>query len=388
MLERRADLDAIDAAFRRSPVVAVLGPRQIGKTTLAREFSKRVRGPVARFDLEDPRDLSRLDDPMVALERLRGLIVLDEIQRLPELFPVLRVLVDRPGDPARFLILGSAGPALLRQSSETLAGRIVFRELGGLNSANTGLDALWRLWLRGGFPRSLLARNDRESFEWRRDFTRTFLERDLPQLGVRRPAPALRRFWTMTAHLHGQVWSHAELARAFGTTPSTVKGYRDLLEAALMIRVLPPWSANLGKRQVKSPKVYLRDSGLLHYLLDIRTSDDLDGHPRIGASFEGLAIGELIAHLGAQPEECFFWKAHTGAEVDLLIVRGRERSAFEIKRSSAPRTTRSMHTAIDDLALERLDVIHAGRETYPLREKIRAVSVHRIRQDVPGGGRA
>ena len=388
MLERRADLDAIDAAFRRSPVVAVLGPRQIGKTTLAREFSKRVRGPVARFDLEDPRDLSRLDDPMAALERLRGLIVLDEIQRLPELFPVLRVLVDRPGDPARFLILGSAGPALLRQSSETLAGRIVFRELGGLNSANTGLDALWRLWLRGGFPRSLLARNDRESFEWRRDFTRTFLERDLPQLGVRRPAPALRRFWTMTAHLHGQVWSHAELARAFGTTPSTVKGYRDLLEAALMIRVLPPWSANLGKRQVKSPKVYLRDSGLLHYLLDIRTSDDLDGHPRIGASFEGLAIGELIAHLGAQPEECFFWKAHTGAEVDLLIVRGRERSAFEIKRSSAPRTTRSMHTAIDDLALERLDVIHAGRETYPLREKIRAVSVHRIRQDVPGGGRA
>lgn len=388
MLERRADLDAIDAAFRRSPVVAILGPRQIGKTTLAREFSKRVRGPVARFDLEDPRDLSRLDDPMVALERLRGLIVLDEIQRLPELFPVLRVLVDRPGDAARFLILGSAGPALLRQSSETLAGRIVFRELGGLNSANTGLDALWRLWLRGGFPRSLLARNDRESFEWRRDFTRTFLERDLPQLGVRRPAPALRRFWTMTAHLHGQVWSHAELARAFGTTPSTVKGYRDLLEAALMIRVLPPWSANLGKRQVKSPKVYLRDSGLLHYLLDIRTSDDLDGHPRIGASFEGLAIGELIAHLGAQPEECFFWKAHTGAEVDLLIVRGRERSAFEIKRSSAPRTTRSMHTAIDDLALERLDVIHAGRETYPLREKIRAVSVHRIRQDVPGGGRA
>lgn len=388
MLERRADLDAIDAAFRRSPVVAILGPRQIGKTTLAREFSKRVRGPVARFDLEDPRDLSRLDDPMAALERLRGLIVLDEIQRLPELFPVLRVLVDRPGDPARFLILGSAGPALLRQSSETLAGRIVFRELGGLNSANTGLDALWRLWLRGGFPRSLLARNDRESFEWRRDFTRTFLERDLPQLGVRRPAPALRRFWTMTAHLHGQVWSHAELARAFGTTPSTVKGYRNLLEAALMIRVLPPWSANLGKRQVKSPKVYLRDSGLLHYLLDIRTSDDLDGHPRIGASFEGLAIGELIAHLGAQPEECFFWKAHTGAEVDLLIVRGRERSAFEIKRSSAPRTTRSMHTAIDALALERLDVIHAGRETYPLREKIRAVSVHRIRQDVPGGGRA
>ena len=204
----------------------------------------------------------------------------------------------------------------------------------------------------------------------------------MPQLGTRRPAPALRRFWTMTAHLHGQLWSQAELARAFGATPSTVKGYRDLLESALMIRVLPPWSANLGKRQVKSPKVYLRDSGLLHYLLDIRTSDELEGHPKVGASFEGLVISELIAHLQAQPEECFFWKAHTGAEVDLLIVRGRQRFAFEIKRSSTPRTTRSMHTAIDDLGLESLDVIHAGRNTYPLKDRIRAVSVYRIREDV------
>ena len=382
MLERRCPLDALDAAFRRAPVVAILGPRQIGKTTLAHEFAKRTAGPVTRFDLEDPRDLSRLDDPVSALDRLRGLIVLDEIQRLPEVFPVLRVLVDRPGNPAAFLILGSAGPDLLRQSSETLAGRIVFQDLPGFDAQETGLDALPRLWLRGGFPRSFLARDDHESFEWRRDFTRTFLERDMPQLGTRRPAPALRRFWTMTAHLHGQLWSQAELARAFGATPSTVKGYRDLLESALMIRVLPPWSANLGKRQVKSPKVYLRDSGLLHYLLDIRTSDELEGHPKVGASFEGLVISELIAHLQAQPEECFFWKAHTGAEVDLLIVRGRQRFAFEIKRSSTPRTTRSMHTAIDDLGLESLDVIHAGRNTYPLKDRIRAVSVYRIREDV------
>ena len=383
MLERRRALRALEAAFARAPVVVILGPRQIGKTTLARQYADRIGGPVTRFDLEDPRDLSRLDDPPAALEGLRGLVVLDEIQRLPEVFPVLRVLVDRPDNPARFLILGSAGPELLRQSTETLAGRIALLELSGLDIEETGADALPRRWLRGGFPRSFLAASDRASFEWRRDFARTFLERDLPQLDSRRPAPALRRFWTMTAHLHGQVWNHAELARAFGGSAKTARSYRDLLEAALVLRVLPPWSENLGKRQVKSPRVYLRDSGLLHYLLDIRATEGLEGHPKVGASFEGFAIGELIAHLDAQPEECFFWRAHTGAEVDLLVIRGRERRAFEIKRASAPRTTRSMHTAIEDLGLDSLDVIHGGRDTYPLRDRIRAVSIFRIREDVP-----
>ena len=383
MLERRRALRALEAAFARAPVVVILGPRQIGKTTLARQYADRIGGPVTRFDLEDPRDLSRLDDPPAALEGLRGLVVLDEIQRLPEVFPVLRVLVDRPDNPARFLILGSAGPELLRQSTETLAGRIALRELSGLDIEETGAEALPRRWLRGGFPRSFLAASDRASFEWRRDFARTFLERDLPQLDSRRPAPALRRFWTMTAHLHGQVWNHAELARAFGGSAKTARSYRDLLEAALVLRVLPPWSENLGKRQVKSPRVYLRDSGLLHYLLDIRATEGLEGHPKVGASFEGFAIGELIAHLDAQPEECFFWRAHTGAEVDLLVIRGRERRAFEIKRASAPRTTRSMHTAIEDLGLDSLDVIHGGRDTYPLRDRIRAVSIFRIREDVP-----
>ena len=383
MLERRRALRALEAAFARAPVVAILGPRQIGKTTLARQYAERTGGPVTRFDLENPRDLSRLDDPPAALEGLRGLVVLDEIQRLPEVFPVLRVLVDRRDNPARFLILGSAGPELLRQSTETLAGRIALLELSGLDIEETGADALPRRWLRGGFPRSFLASTDRASFEWRRDFGRTFLERDLPQLGSRRPAPALRRFWTMTAHLHGQVWNHAELARAFGGSAKTARSYRDLLEAALVLRVLPPWSENLGKRQVKSPRVYLRDSGLLHYLLDIRATEGLEGHPKVGASFEGFAIGELIAHLDAQPEECFFWRAHTGAEVDLLVIRGRERRAFEIKRASAPRTTRSMHTAIEDLGLDRLDVIHGGRDTYPLRDRIRAVSIFRIHEDVP-----
>lgn len=382
MLERTGALRALTSAFGQSSAVAILGPRQIGKTTLAHQYGERVSGPVTRFDLEDPRHLSRLEDPLAALEGLRGLVVLDEIQRRPEIFPALRVLLDRPANPSQFLILGSAGPDLLRQSSETLAGRITFRELSGLDAEETGAAALPRRWLRGGFPRSFLARNDRLSFEWRREFARTFLERDLPQLGIPQPAPALRRFWTMTAHLHGQIWNHAELARAFGGSAKMARSYRDLLEAALVLRVLPPWFENLGKRQVKAPRVYLRDSGLLHYLLDIRTLADLEGHPKVGASFEGFAIHELIAHLDAQPEECYFWRAHTGAELDLLIVRARDRRAFEIKRTTAPRTTRSMHTAIEDLQLDRLDVIHAGRDTYPLRDRIRAVSVFRIREDV------
>ena len=373
----------LDAAFAGFPAVAILGPRQIGKTTLARQFAERVPGPVTRFDLEDARHVARLEDPLGALEPLRGLVVLDEIQRRPELFPALRVLLDRPDNPARFLILGSASPELLRQSSETLAGRIAYRELGGLDVEDTGSEALFVRWLRGGFPRSFLAPNDARSFAWRREFVRTFLERDLPQLGIRLPAPARGRFWGMTAHLHGQLWNHAEMARAFGGSAKTARTGRDLLEAALVLRVLRPWSENLGKRQVKAPRVYLRDSGLLHYLLDIRTPEDLEHHPKVGASFEGFAIHELIAHLDAQPEECYFWRAHTGAEVDLMVVRGRERRAFEIKRTSAPRTTRSMHTAIEDLRLDRLDVIHSGRDTYPLRDRIRAVSIFRLREDVP-----
>ena len=383
MLERRGPLRSLDAAFAGFSAVAILGPRQIGKTTLARQFAERFPGPVARFDLEDARHLARLEDPLGALEPLRGLVVLDEIQRRPDIFPALRVLLDRPDNPARFLILGSASPELLRQSSETLAGRIAYRELGGLDLEDTGSEALFVRWLRGGFPRSFLAPNDARSFAWRREFALTFLERDLPQLGVRLPAPALGRFWGMTAHLHGQLWNHAEMARAFGGSAKMARSCRDLLEAALILRVLRPWSENLGKRQVKAPRVYLRDSGLLHYLLDIRTPEDLDNHPKVGASFEGFAIHELIAHLDAHPEECYFWRAHTGAEVDLLIVRGRERRAFEIKRTSAPRTTRSMHTAVEDLRLDRLDVIHGGRETYALRDRIRAVSIFRIREDVP-----
>ncbi len=382
MLERPRARRALEAALSRFPVVAILGPRQIGKTTLARQYAQQTVHPVTRFDLENARDLSRLEDPLGALEGLRGVVVLDEIQRRPELFPALRVLVDRPRNPARFLILGSAGPELLRQSSETLAGRIAFRELSGLGVEETGVEAIPVRWLRGGFPRSFLAPTDADSFAWRREFAGTFVERDLALLGARAPAASLRRFWNMVAHVHGQIWSHAEMARALGGSEKTARNYRELLEAALMLRALPPWSENLGKRQVKAPRVYFRDTGLLHYLLDIRSQAELEGHPKVGASFEGFVIHELISHLDAHPDECYFWRAHTGAEVDLLIIRGKERRAFEIKRTTAPRTTRSMHTAIEDLRLDRLDVIHGGRETYPLRERIRAVSVFRIGEDV------
>lgn len=306
MLDRPRHLRQLEDLLSRYPIVAILGARQVGKTTLARQLVVRTGTPTTVFDLENPIDLARLDDPMLALQDLTGLVVLDEIQRRPALFPVLRVLADRPQVPARFLVLGSASPALLQQSAESLAGRIHYHELGGFALDEVGPDATARLWLRGGFPAAFLAHSDTASADWRRDFVRTFLERDLPQLGVRVPALTLRRFWTMLAHYHAQVWNGAELARAFGVTAPTVRHYLDTLTAALVLRQLPPWFENLGKRQVRAPTVYLADSGLLHTLLNVQTRADLEGHPKVGASWEGFALGEVITRLGAQPEECFF----------------------------------------------------------------------------------
>ncbi len=367
-------------------MVAILGARQVGKTTLAREFSNRRRGPTARFDLEDPDDLARLEEPKLALGGLDGLVVLDEVQRRPDLFAVLRVLVDRPGSTARFLILGSASPDLLRQGSETLAGRIAFHELEGLALDETGPSTAPALWFRGGFPRSFLASSDADSAEWRASFVRTFLERDLPQLGSQVPSATLHRFWKMLAHHHAQVWNGAELGRALGVRGSTVRRYLDLLAGALVLRLLPPWHENLAKRQVKAPKVYLADSGLLHTLLGIETPSDLGAHPKVGASWEGFVLKELITRLAARPEECYFWATHAGAELDLLFVRGRTRLGFEIKRTTSPSTTRSMHAAVEALGLDRLDVIHAGDETFPLREGIRAVAFSRIEENVEPAG--
>lgn len=380
MIERKRHAEALQTALDRYPVVAILGSRQVGKTSLARSVAAGYEKPATFFDLEIPAVVARLNEPMIVLEPLRGLVVLDEIQRRPELFPILRVLADRPGSPARFLVLGSASPELLRQSSESLAGRIHFHELGGFALDEAGPEALDALWLRGGFPLSFLAESDAASFNWRRNFVRTFLESDLPQLGVQTPSETLRRFWTMLAHVHGQTWNGAEFARSFGVSTQTVNRYLDLLVSTFVVRQLRPWFENLGKRQVKAPKVYLSDSGLLHALLGIVDKDDLETNPKLGASWEGFALREIVERLGAYPEEVFFWGTHGGAELDLLVVRGRRRFGFEIKRTDAPRLTPSMHIALADLKLDRLDVIHAGEFDFPMTEGIRAVPLAKIRE--------
>ncbi len=369
--------------LRGSPVVAILGARQVGKTTLAETLARSWPGPTTRFDLEDSADLARLRDPMLALSSRQGLVVLDEVQRRPDLFPTLRVLADRQRRSGRFLVLGSASPAMLRQASESLAGRVAYHELSGFSLEEVGAPRLARLWLRGGFPRSYLARSEDLSRSWRRDFVKTFLERDLPQLGVGIASVTLERFWAMLAHYHGQTWNSSEFARSFGVSDVTVRKYLDVLTATFMVRQLRPWSENLGKRQVKAPKAYLADSGLLHTLLGVQSMEDLERHPKVGASWEGFAIGAIVERLRARWDECYFWATHAGAELDLLVVRGRTRLGFEVKRTTAPGLTRSMHTALSDLKLKRLDVVHAGEHTFPLAPRARAVALSRLLEDLP-----
>lgn len=381
-IPRAGHLAAIERRLRRFPVVALLGARQVGKTTLAREVARRSRGRSAFFDLERSADLSLLADPELGLRDLRGLVILDEVQRRPDLFPTLRVLADRRPLPARFLVLGSASPVLLRQASESLAGRIAFHELPGLSLAEVGAGKLERLWLRGGLPLSFTARSEGASFEWRQEFVRTFLERDLPQLGSLVPALTVGRFWAMLAQAHGNVWNGAEFGRAFGVAHTTVGRYLDLLSAAFVVRQLPPWSENLAKRQVKSPKVYVSDPGLLHALLDVRGRDGLVRHPRVGASWEGFGIQAVIDRLGARREECYFWGTYAGAELDLLVVRGALRLGFEFKRTVAPTVTPSMRIACEALRLKRLDVVHAGQRSADLSRGIRAIALERLLEDV------
>jgi predicted AAA+ superfamily ATPase len=372
---RTAHLERVKQLLRQSPVVAVLGARQVGKSTLARQVAQRwPKDRVTFFDLENAQDLAALDSPLLALEPLRGLVVLDEIQLRPNLFPALRVLADRRRTPARFLVLGSAAPDLLRQGSETLAGRIAFHELSGFDIEEVGASESERLWFRGGFPRSYLARTLAASNDWRRDFVRTFLERDLPRLGTTIPARTLERFWAMLAHYHGQIWNASELARSFGVSHTTVRAYLDLLSGAYVVWLLQPWFENMGKRAVKSPKLYLADSGLLHTLLGIDSPQALMRHPKLGASFEGFVLGQVTRRLRARREECFFWATHSGAELDLLLVRGGKRIGFEVKRTDAPVVTASMRSAIETLGLERLDVIHAGPRSFPLSRNVRAIA--------------
>ena len=392
MIQRIRHLRTLQGLLRDAPVVAILGARQIGKTTLARQLVSGRRGAVTDLDLEDPGDLARLADPMLTLRPQRGLVVIDEVQRRPELFAALRVLVDEPAGRRRFLVLGSAAPELLRQTSESLAGRVTFHELGGLSLDEVGGDAWLRLWRRGGFPRSFLARSEAVSLRWRRDLVSTYLERDLPSLGVRFPAPTLRRFWMMLAHYHGQLWNSSDIARSFGVSHPTVQRYLDVLTSTFMVRQLPAWHENLGKRQVKAPKIYIRDSGLLHALLGLGTQPEIDSHPKAGASWEGFALEAVASRVGALPEECFFWRTHTGAELDLLVVRGSQRLGFEFKRTTAPTVTSSMRAALVDLKLKHLIVVHAGEHSFPMAPSIQAVALSRILTDLkplnPAGARA
>jgi predicted AAA+ superfamily ATPase len=366
MIPRTAIFDRIRIALGRSRVVTLIGPRQSGKTTLARQFVPAQS--LNYFDLEDPVSMARLDEPMIALRELRGLVVIDEIQRHPALFPLLRVLADRDPLPAHFLILGSASPDLMRRASESLAGRQETITLTGFSLVEVGIENAGRHWLRGGFPPAFLASSEEDSLAWRRNFIRTLLEHDLPQLGIRTPAATLLRFWTMLAHYHGQVWNAAEAARALGVSEPTARHYLDLLEGVFMVRQLQPWHANLQKRQVKSPKVYFRDTGILHSLFGIRTQIELETHPKIGASWEGYAIEEVLK--AVEPDEAYFWATHGGAELDLLLIIGGRRLGVECKRMDAPRLTPSMRMALDDLALDHLFVVYPGEQHYPLADRV------------------
>ena len=372
-IHRTRHLGAVRRLLSEFPVVAVTGARQVGKTTLARQLSAAIGPATHWFDLEDPAEAALLEDPGLALRRLTGLVVLDEVQRVPDLFPLLRVLADRDPLPARCLVLGSASPALLRQSSESLAGRIAYYELPGLDPTEVGELALERHWLRGGFPRAFLAADDNAAFRWLSQFASTFVERDLPALGIPTSPRTLDRFWGMLAHWHGQVWNGSEFGRAFGVSDTTARRYLDQLTSALVIRQLRPWFANIGKREVRSPKVYLRDSGILHQLLGVRTLEAVLRHPKCGASWEGWVLEQLTTLLELEPRELFFWGLHTGAEIDLVVHRDGQLAGYEIKRSSAPKMTRSIRSALELLNPTEVVVVHAGERAYDLADRVRAV---------------
>jgi len=369
MIERAAALEKVKRSVSRSPITALLGPRQCGKTTLARAFAQIA--PSNFFDLESLPDQRRLQNAELVLSAFDGLVVLDEVQIMPELFAVLRVLVDRPANRARFLILGSASPDIIKRASESLAGRVEFVELSGFDLAETQTASWKELWLRGGFPRSFLAESDENSLAWREGFIRTFLERDIPQLGINIPAPAMRRFWTMLAHYHAQTWNASEFARSLGVSDKTIRSYLDVLTGTFMIRQLQPWFENIGKRQVKTPKIYFRDSGLLHSLLGIQTWHDLFGHPKVGASWEGFALEQVLQ--AAQPTQAYFWGVHSGGELDLLFMQGGKKYGVEVKFSEAPQATASMRTALETLNLAHLWIIHPGEHSYPIAEDITAL---------------
>ncbi len=369
MIKRPGLKSHLQKALKRSRAVVLLGPRQCGKTTLARELVDITSANY--FDLEDPESIRRLDNANTALAGLKGLIVIDEVQRRPELFPILRVLLDRRPLPAKFLILGSASPELLKQSSESLAGRIETIVMGGFGLDEVGPKQSPRLWLRGGFPLSFLAKNDADSLIWRKSFIQMFLERDLRQQGIAAPTVALYRFWTMLAHTHGQIWNAADPAGSLGVSQPTIRRYLDILSGVFMVRQLQPWHANTKKRQVKSPKIYIRDTGMLHTLLGIKTESDLLGSPRCGASWEGYVIEEVIHSV--DPDEVYFWATHNDAEIDLVFLKNGRMYGLECKRADAPKMTPSMKIALEDLKLEHIAVVYPGKQRYALNKKVTVV---------------
>ena len=381
----RTGLEArIRASLRVTPVVTLLGPRQCGKTTLATHLAGEGS---SYFDLEDPTAEARLAEPMTALSPLRGLVIIDEVQTAPDLFPALRVLADRPRTPARFLLLGSASPDLVQKSAESLAGRVSFVDMGGFTLNEVGEAQLRRLWFRGGFPRSFLARSEAASKTWRRDFVRTFLERDVRAFGVSIPPRSLRRLWVMLAHYHGQIWNASEIGRSLGEAHTTIRRHADVLAGALVVRELQPWFENVGKREIKSPKLYVRDSGLLHSLLGVETFDALESNPKLGASWEGFVIEQILATTGER--DAYYWGTQSGAEIDLLLTVGGKRIGIEVKYADAPRATRSVRVAMSDLRLSHVYVVHPGTARYGLGDGAEAIGlVELLRELGDGQGKA
>ena len=388
-MERPGYLNRIAELFEIHPAVAILGPRQCGKTTLARAYARGYdAGPVTLFDLEDPTDVALLDNPKLALQDLAGLVIIDEVQRAPGLFEVLRVLIDRETNPCQFLVLGSASRDLIRQSSETLAGRIAHLELTPFALTETGSEALSRLWLRGGFPPSYLAPSEAASRQWRKAYISTFLERDIPSLGIDIAPQSLYRFWAMITHYHGQLVNYSELGRSFGVADTTVRRYLDVLSATFMVRQLPPWFENLKKRQIKRPKLYLRDSGILHHLLGVADDAELRRHPKLGASWEGFAIEEIIRLYRADEGEAYFWGTHGKDELDLLLIKDGRRYGFAVKYTDTPRVTPSVTLARADLAVDQMTVVYPGDKAIRLTDDIQAVGLSRLIRDggVPDRG--
>jgi len=379
MIKRHKLLQSILEALEVSPVVVLSGPRQCGKTTIAKIIADQRQSDY--FDLEDPTDLASLEPPMTKLKILQGLVIIDEVQRKPELFEILRVLADRPDSNTKFLLLGSASFQLNKAVSETLAGRVGLIDMGGFDLEEIGFENFQKLWIKGSFPRSYLASSEKVSYKWRSDFTRTFLERDIPQLGITIPAQTLRRFWIMIAHYHGQIWNAAEFARSLGRGEKAARHYLDILTGSYMVRQLHPWHENIKKRQVKSPKIFIRDSGLLHYLLSLENIDSVFSHPKLGASWEGFGIEQVLSILPIE-EQAWFWATHSGAEIDLMVFKGGKRLGFEFKYSDAPKLSKSIHIAIDNLNLDYLFVIYPGEKDFMMTDNVCALPVTQLHKIV------